>query len=212
MPICKQFCDNSAQRASKFLLQFNKFTMSPLIAYGPASVVYVPVASFPPPPPPAPPASATLLAQPPPTSASPQSRLNTVLQETVVNNTPTSNPNNSLVGVSSAAGGGGGGGSGGGGGGGGNEVSQLPQLIVSNNVHHHHHHQPHQQQHEINQGNSIDCHIIAKLNNDHNNHLQLTGKNNEALQFLSKGGQVIVRMRGLPYDCTNEKVVSKSLI
>ncbi|XP_074603955.1 uncharacterized protein LOC141857360 [Brevipalpus obovatus] len=33
------------------------------------------------------------------------------------------------------------------------------------------------------------------------------GKNNEALQFLSKGGQVIIRMRGLPYDCTCEKVI-----
>lgn len=34
------------------------------------------------------------------------------------------------------------------------------------------------------------------------------GNNNEAQQFLSKGGQVIVRMRGLPYDCTAQQVVS----
>jgi len=34
------------------------------------------------------------------------------------------------------------------------------------------------------------------------------GNNNEAQQFLSRGGQVIVRMRGLPYDCTAQQVVS----
>lgn len=34
------------------------------------------------------------------------------------------------------------------------------------------------------------------------------GNNNEAQAFLSKGGQVIVRMRGLPYDCTAKQVVS----
>lgn len=31
--------------------------------------------------------------------------------------------------------------------------------------------------------------------------------NNEAQQFLSRGGQVIIRMRGLPYDCTPKQVV-----
>lgn len=36
----------------------------------------------------------------------------------------------------------------------------------------------------------------------------ITGNNNEAQAFLSKGGQVIVRMRGLPYDCTAKQVVS----
>ena len=35
-----------------------------------------------------------------------------------------------------------------------------------------------------------------------------TGTNNEAQTFLSRGGQVIVRMRGLPYDCTAQQVVS----
>jgi epithelial splicing regulatory protein 1/2 len=33
------------------------------------------------------------------------------------------------------------------------------------------------------------------------------GSNNEAQAFLSKGGQVIVRMRGLPYDCTAKQVL-----
>ncbi|ODN02747.1 RNA-binding protein fusilli [Orchesella cincta] len=33
------------------------------------------------------------------------------------------------------------------------------------------------------------------------------GNNNEAQAFLSKGGQVIIRMRGLPYDCTPKQVV-----
>ncbi|RWS31711.1 RNA-binding protein fusilli-like protein, partial [Leptotrombidium deliense] len=37
--------------------------------------------------------------------------------------------------------------------------------------------------------------------------LRLTGNNNEAQQFLSRGGQVIVRMRGLPYDCTAQQVI-----
>lgn len=38
----------------------------------------------------------------------------------------------------------------------------------------------------------------------------LAGNNNEAQQFLSRGAQVIVRMRGLPYDCTAQQVVSVS--
>ncbi|KAK8382548.1 hypothetical protein O3P69_015425 [Scylla paramamosain] len=33
------------------------------------------------------------------------------------------------------------------------------------------------------------------------------GNNNEAQTFLSRGGQVIIRMRGLPYDCTPKQVV-----
>ncbi|XP_064466470.1 epithelial splicing regulatory protein 2-like isoform X2 [Ornithodoros turicata] len=33
------------------------------------------------------------------------------------------------------------------------------------------------------------------------------GNSNEAQAFLSRGGQVIVRMRGLPYDCTAKQVV-----
>uniref|UniRef100_T1ILP7 RRM domain-containing protein n=1 Tax=Strigamia maritima TaxID=126957 RepID=T1ILP7_STRMM len=33
------------------------------------------------------------------------------------------------------------------------------------------------------------------------------GNNNEAQSFLSRGGQVIVRMRGLPYDCTAQQVI-----
>ncbi|KDR24242.1 RNA-binding protein fusilli, partial [Zootermopsis nevadensis] len=36
------------------------------------------------------------------------------------------------------------------------------------------------------------------------------GSNNEAHAFLSRGGQVIVRMRGLPYDCTAKQVVSEN--
>lgn len=34
------------------------------------------------------------------------------------------------------------------------------------------------------------------------------GASNEAQSFLSKGAQVIIRMRGLPYDCTSNQVVS----
>lgn len=34
------------------------------------------------------------------------------------------------------------------------------------------------------------------------------GASNEAQTFLSKGAQVIIRMRGLPYDCTSTQVVS----
>ena len=34
------------------------------------------------------------------------------------------------------------------------------------------------------------------------------GTNSEAHAFLSRGAQVIVRMRGLPYDCTAKQVVS----
>lgn len=33
------------------------------------------------------------------------------------------------------------------------------------------------------------------------------GNNNEAQAFLSRGGQVIVRMRGLPYDCTAKQIL-----
>lgn len=33
------------------------------------------------------------------------------------------------------------------------------------------------------------------------------GASNEAQAFLSKGAQVIIRMRGLPYDCTAKQVV-----
>lgn len=36
------------------------------------------------------------------------------------------------------------------------------------------------------------------------------GASNEAQTFLSKGAQVIIRMRGLPYDCTANQVVSAS--
>ena len=34
-----------------------------------------------------------------------------------------------------------------------------------------------------------------------------SGNNTEAQEFLSRGGQVIIRMRGLPYDCTAKQVV-----
>jgi hypothetical protein len=37
------------------------------------------------------------------------------------------------------------------------------------------------------------------------------GASNEAQSFLSKGAQVIIRMRGLPYDCTANQVVSSTL-
>ena len=37
--------------------------------------------------------------------------------------------------------------------------------------------------------------------------VRLPGSNNEAQNFLSRSGQVIVRMRGLPYDCTAKQVV-----
>jgi epithelial splicing regulatory protein 1/2 len=39
----------------------------------------------------------------------------------------------------------------------------------------------------------------------------ISGSNNEAQNFLSRSGQVIVRMRGLPYDCTAKQVVSELL-
>lgn len=38
------------------------------------------------------------------------------------------------------------------------------------------------------------------------------GKSSEAQAFLSRGAAVIVRMRGLPYDCTAKQVVSIFLI
>lgn len=38
------------------------------------------------------------------------------------------------------------------------------------------------------------------------------GASNEAQAFLSKGAQVIIRMRGLPYDCTAKQVVSEMKI
>jgi hypothetical protein len=38
------------------------------------------------------------------------------------------------------------------------------------------------------------------------------GNNKEAQQFLSRGGQVIIRMRGLPYDCTAKQVVSHTAL
>lgn len=37
------------------------------------------------------------------------------------------------------------------------------------------------------------------------------GATNEAHTFLSKGAQVIIRMRGLPYDCTAKQVVSATV-
>ena len=36
--------------------------------------------------------------------------------------------------------------------------------------------------------------------------------NTEAQEFLKLGGQVIVRMRGLPYDCTAKQVVSSPVM
>ncbi|OQR71710.1 hypothetical protein BIW11_10832 [Tropilaelaps mercedesae] len=38
-------------------------------------------------------------------------------------------------------------------------------------------------------------------------HVTSVGNNNEAQAFLSRGGQVIVRMRGLPYDCTAKQII-----
>lgn len=38
------------------------------------------------------------------------------------------------------------------------------------------------------------------------------GSNTEAQAFLSRGAAVIVRMRGLPYDCTAKQVVSIHLL
>lgn len=42
------------------------------------------------------------------------------------------------------------------------------------------------------------------------NRCLITGNNNEAQAFLTKGAQVIVRMRGLPYDCTAKQVVKRT--
>ncbi|XP_053201759.1 1-phosphatidylinositol 3-phosphate 5-kinase-like isoform X1 [Panonychus citri] len=70
-----------------------------------------------------------------------------------------------------------------------NNVNSNNQINSSNNNHH-----------LINSDN------IKLISNDLLS-CSLLGKNNEALQFLSKGAQVIVRMRGLPYDCTDQKVI-----
>ena len=39
--------------------------------------------------------------------------------------------------------------------------------------------------------------------------LLLKGSNSEAQSFLSRNGQVIVRMRGLPFDASAKDVVSR---
>ncbi|XP_015788903.1 putative uncharacterized protein DDB_G0282133 isoform X2 [Tetranychus urticae] len=77
----------------------------------------------------------------------------------------------------------------------------------------------------INNNNYINANVTNFNHTNHNNNLintsdiklitpndlslscPILGKNNEAFQFLSKGAQVIVRMRGLPYDCTDQKVI-----
>lgn len=41
------------------------------------------------------------------------------------------------------------------------------------------------------------------------NVFHVVGNNKEAQAFLARGGQVIIRMRGLPYDCTAQQVVSR---
>lgn len=46
---------------------------------------------------------------------------------------------------------------------------------------------------------------IGKFPNPRN--VSQIGNNKEAQSFLSRGGQVIIRMRGLPYDCTAKQVV-----
>lgn len=48
---------------------------------------------------------------------------------------------------------------------------------------------------------------VGKFPNPHSV-LRVAGNNKEAQEFLSRGGQVIIRMRGLPYDCTAKQVVS----
>lgn len=40
----------------------------------------------------------------------------------------------------------------------------------------------------------------------------LIGSNTEAQAFLSRGGQIIVRMRGLPFTATASQVVSNCLV
>ena len=40
----------------------------------------------------------------------------------------------------------------------------------------------------------------------------ILGNNTEAQEFLNRGGQVIIRMRGLPYDCSAKQVVSIIII
>ena len=40
-------------------------------------------------------------------------------------------------------------------------------------------------------------------------HKSILGNNTEAQEFLGRGGQVIIRMRGLPYDCSAKQVVSR---
>ena len=54
--------------------------------------------------------------------------------------------------------------------------------------------------------------IIGKFPNPRSVRPYSLGNNKEAQQFLSRGGQVIIRMRGLPYDATAKQVVSKNKI
>ena len=54
--------------------------------------------------------------------------------------------------------------------------------------------------------------IIGKFPNPRSVRPYSLGNNKEAQQFLSRGGQVIIRMRGLPYDATAKQVVSKNRI
>lgn len=48
---------------------------------------------------------------------------------------------------------------------------------------------------------------LATLSATHAIASTVPGNNNEAQAFLSRGGQVIVRMRGLPYDCTGKQIL-----
>ena len=49
---------------------------------------------------------------------------------------------------------------------------------------------------------------IGKFPNPRSVRPYTIGNNKDAQQFLSRGGQVIIRMRGLPYDATPKQVVS----
>jgi hypothetical protein len=86
-------------------------------------------------------------------------------------------------------------------------IYQPPHFPIP--VHHVSHHPHHQRPAQ----NHLTSNNMTNINNNNNHHLvsrilSPAGNSNEALKFLSKAGQVIIRMRGLPYDCTAQQVVS----
>lgn len=54
-------------------------------------------------------------------------------------------------------------------------------------------------------------HILNLFEFDFYTNLRL-GSNSDAQTFLQRNGQVIIRMRGLPFDATSKDVVSKMFL